>query len=1089
MALNFNPIGKKIEEILGGVVNVADKTGTAIGRGALGFGRGVVESGVNAGRTAADLPIQTAKNIFYLGKGDIEGLNRSQQNSYIGQRYGSKFAGDTSGLGNAAAFGLDVLGARGAGSLATQPLRIALGRGVASGAGIGGAYGLAQSAQQNDLSAGNIGRNIAIGAGIGAVGGAAAPIVGAAVRPTVKFATGLGEAGTVNPNANVGKRASQKRPVVRVDENPDATYQAQVGLPTYGVKKVSLVDKAARSTRSIIERQGEHGKEIAGMLRGSRDTEELYLAQLEKNLPTVRKLKGKEFENFVETTQGKAEAASPKVAKAVEEWQATHPGIRDRAVAAGLDVGDLGPKYYPHFIDYEKILKNKDSYNAALNHLVSTGQAENLPAAIKLLGHARDVSRNRKFGNLEASRIVDLPEYDKSSDSLRKYLQGSARRIAQTETFGAKDEKAMSLIAKAGEEGYDTQAIKNAYDIAVGAKRHGPDAEKITNAVRRYNTVTRLGLGAISNSAQNINTGIVTGHLRTLKSAVKLLSPKNREYVRDTGVIADAVLNDLREQAGVVGRGISKITAPGFQKVETLNRSIAATAGKDYALRLAQKGRPKDLETLRKIGVKGEIENKTLTPEQMVQASRGIVEKTQFKVDPQDLPGWASSPGGKLVAQFRTFSYNQGKFFSNEILKPMRKGNYVPLARLLAAMPVGYAIYETRRNINNRPEDENQARVATEVFSSTGGAGLVTDIFRGLVPLNGKYVPPDRRTSMAVSTFGGPTAGAAADLLGGISEAAQRKNIPEEGLDNKLAAGNNGEQYTDLTSLGRTGLRQVPIVGSRLQNTLLPYQKPDKPLQLIPGVSAAETAPAPNTKGLPDNGSLLTGANDTPEAKAAAKLKKETRKAELKTGLRLGGTAELDKAQGRIDTATAKFPDGLSDDSKKILTRHAKLNAAGREKFDANPKNTLALKVAEYEQNKLGGKLDKLQDYRARQSLARLKVTSDFSNDATALHGLSKAALKDYFAANPDQQGLFAEVQKLDKALTAAGIQDKSKFAYGLGSAPKKGSLDPYKYSVSLNAGGSAKPKVSFSSTRRVAGTAKKAPRKKAKVSIRKNVT
>jgi hypothetical protein len=38
-----------------------------------------------------------------------------------------------------------------------------------------------------------------------------------------------------------------------------------------------------------------------------------------------------------------------------------------------------------------------------------------------------------------------------------------------------------------------------------------------------------------------------------------------------------------------------------------------------------------------------------LTDAEKITAGRSMVERTQFKVDPQDLPGWASSPWGKVV--------------------------------------------------------------------------------------------------------------------------------------------------------------------------------------------------------------------------------------------------------------------------------------------------------------------------------------------------------------------------------------------------------------------------------------------------------
>lgn len=795
-------------------------------------------------------------------------------------------------------------------------------------------------------------------------------------------------------------------------------------LPTNGVKQVPALDKIFRSTRSVIERQGEHGQQLAGMLQRSRDTEELFQADLIKNLPTVMKLKGKDFENFVEATQGRADPNSPKIGQAISEWQAVHPTIRDRAVNAGLDVGDLGPTYYPHFIDYQRVFGDKNTYNQAINHLVETGQAKSAEDAIKLLGHARDVSRNRTFGNLEASRTIDLPMYDKTTNSLRSYLQSATRRISHTETFGAKDENALGLITKAGQQGFDTEAMKNAYDVAVGARKYNPSTEAFSRGVRRYITTTRLGLGALTNTSQSVNTGIVTGHLRTLGSMVKQLDPKTRDFVADTGTISDAILNDIRSQSGfesfgksLMGKVADKVTAPGFGAVEKFNRAVASTSGRDYALRLAQKG---DEKTLRKLGVTGEIKNKTLTKDQQIQAARKVVEKTQFKVDPQDLPGWVDSPGGKLVAQFRTFSYAQGKFFSNEIVKPAAKGNLVPLGRLLAAIPVGYGLYEVRRRVDGRPAEENKGRVAVESFSKVGGAGLAVDLFRGMVPLNGKYVPTDRRVSMAVGNFGGPAFGQATNLIGGVSEAIQRKNVPTDNptLEGKVGVGVSDGKYTDVTSLARQGIQQLPVAGTPIANRVLPYKKPD----------TAST----------DTGSVLTGDTTTPEYKQAQKDKKAERQAALDAGTRLGGTKELNAAQTRIDSAQAKLPTDMSGKSKDVLTRYAKLNAKGKDKFSADPKNTLSLHEAQYEQKKLNGDLNSVDDYKAKESLAKERVTSNYSNDALDLYGMSKARQKAYLQGRPDADKLYAEAQKLDKALVDAGFISSAKYKYGLGSKGKK---------------------------------------------------
>lgn len=841
-------------------------------------------------------------------------------------------------------------------------------------------------------------------------------------------------------------------------------------LPTIDTRKVSNTDKAFRSTRSVIERQGEKGKELAGGLQKARDTQELYLADLQKQMPSVTKLasKGKnalvnkDFENFVDATQGLAKPKNELVAKAIQEWKATHPSIRQRAVDSGLEVGDLGENYYPHFIDYDEVFKNKNTYNQSLNHLVKTGQAKNVEEAIKLLGYARDVSRNRQFGNLEASRLIDLPFYDKTPNSFISYLNGSTKRIAQTETFGKGDEKALKMIADAGQEGYDTEAMKNAYDVAVGAKLYNPTTSKITGGIRKYVTTTRLGLGALTNVSQNVNTGIVTGHLRTLKAMAKQLDPKVREYARDTGVISDALLNDLKTQQGyssftskVLGKGINKITAPFFGTVEKFNRAVSATAGRDYALRLAQKG---DEKTLRKLGVTGKI-GKELTEAQQIQASRKIVEKTQFKVDPQDLPGWADSPGGKLVAQFRTFSYNQGKFVSNEILKPASKGNLLPLGRLMASLPVGYGLYEARRVIDGRPEEEDKTKIGLASFQKVGGAGLVLDMYQALNPLGSKYIPSDRRASMAVGAFGGPAVGIAVQGVGAISEAIQRKNTPkdESRLDGKLVVANSGEDYTDLTQLARFGLSQVPAVGTPIKNRLLPYKKESEA-----DTGKTESARPKGQVAVTDKSEKDSSGDYTSRDKYDSILNAyEKSDGELKN-IQKYDNAELKKAisdvKSEIDNElkTLGLPAVKSD--SKLAREYASykksdsddaLNSFLRETYKANPpkkeareemKKWLGADVPEpndeianswidYKLKMKDGEYSEIDARNKRKELVTDTFKSGLSNIEKDLYSVSEEDLEAYVEDGSVTEESIAKALEVEKQLFDAGLIEKETLA------------------------------------------------------------
>jgi hypothetical protein len=202
--------GTIAHSFLGGLANaVTHPVQTAVG-----IGKGLVDSAVNAGKTIADFPVEATQGLYHLGAAGFDALagnkqaaiqhlqqlNQDYQKSYINQKYGSKYAGDTSGLGNAGSFALDMAGLKGGGALIKEGAKTAVedgllkaagktaAKGAAEGAGFGGAYGVTNAAQQNDLSAGNIAKNVAGGAAAGAVGGAALGGGGALIKGGLKEA-------------------------------------------------------------------------------------------------------------------------------------------------------------------------------------------------------------------------------------------------------------------------------------------------------------------------------------------------------------------------------------------------------------------------------------------------------------------------------------------------------------------------------------------------------------------------------------------------------------------------------------------------------------------------------------------------------------------------------------------------------------------------------------------------------------------------------------------------------------------------------------------------------------------------------------
>jgi hypothetical protein len=572
-------------------------------------------------------------------------------------------------------------------------------------------------------------------------------------------------------------------------------------------KKTSLLQQGFNRARNVISQQGEPGKQLAGKLQESRDIAETTAGKWVSQLPTVQKLKGKEFQNFVDVAEGREHPLNQRVAKAAEEWDKVRQDVYTTAKNLGLDIGKL-ENYFPHRFD-PKMFEDKKTYAAAINHLVETGQAQNTTEAAKLLRNAQDVIRNRRQGNLEMERMVNLPMYEKTPKALFDYIEQAAERIGQVHSFGKDDTEALKLINQMADEGFDASTARSLFDISVGAQKYGETQKKISGVLRKYNAITKLGTGAITNVGQSVNTATVVGAIRTLlKAPGAALNPKAKEFALKAGVTLDGVINDLREGAGFSGKVLGSITAPGFNKVEKFNRTLAAWAGKDYADTLAKRAVNSRgaRKVLAKMGLNAEeivARGGKLTEEEQIKAARSIVERTQFKVDPQDLPGWVSSPWGKVVTQFKSFAYNQTAFLKREILDELAKGNVQPLVRFVAiGIPAGMGIQELKNLVRNRPSEEDSTARVVQGYSQAGGFGLAGDLYTGFFPQNKGYLSPERKAQMAQNALLGPTFGTATEALTST---------------NKALSG-------DSEDLQRFGLRQVPIAGGTLSNTLLPYK-------------------------------------------------------------------------------------------------------------------------------------------------------------------------------------------------------------------------------------------------------------------------
>ncbi|MFH0809103.1 MAG: hypothetical protein V2A77_01325, partial [Pseudomonadota bacterium] len=436
-----------------------------------------------------------------------------------------------------------------------------------------------------------------------------------------------------------------------------------VPYTSQGPQKTTRFPQFWNRTRNVIEAQGPFGKVLGGKLHLAREVSEQTAGGWSSRMPTVKALTEREFDTFVDLAEGKYTLSDPVLNKAMAEWTAVRDEIWNRATAAKLKVGKQ-QDYFPHV--YEPgTFSDRHSFEKAAQYLIKSGQAKNLAEAEQILYKATNVVR-RKQGNLEYERIVDLPGYKRDKDALYGYIISSAERISHAEQFGPHYEKSAQILGKIRKSGYDDQAAANAFNVATGSTEYGTLQRQISGGIRAGVTLTSMQTSAIANASQLINTATVGGVAKTIRNIPKAIWSKDAaDYAERIGVTLDYVLRDLKEGGGWVGPGlIGKVGAPGFMLVEKFQRRLAALVGREFALDEAAKamrGSANAVEKLDMMGLDGKgivARGGNLTDAEMATASRRLVERTQFKVDPQDLPLLADSPWGKVIMQFRTFSYN-----------------------------------------------------------------------------------------------------------------------------------------------------------------------------------------------------------------------------------------------------------------------------------------------------------------------------------------------------------------------------------------------------------------------------------------------
>lgn len=496
-------------------------------------------------------------------------------------------------------------------------------------------------------------------------------------------------------------------------------------------KDPGVLHRTFGSISNYLERSGDGGKLINRGVQRSRDYFEKKAGDAMVTLRDAGFKPGMKDESVgkvwdaiesgnVKGLTGEEKRLATGIVKVVQK-------VRKDAVDAGMDIGDLGSTYLPRWY------KNDDP---------------------EMLG-LWNKKFNQRFGNLEKKRLTDEEGYEKTAESLARYVQRAYERIGRAKEFGQNDEDLEAMLKLAASESKDKKhfdRLERYTKNALGDSDQNTGWHRLSDVARQYEAYTSLQRSAFANAGQQVNTITVAGIKNWGKGAIKYITDKNsRDWAARTGVYGDHILGSLQHQyAGVGGGEFSKnaairafkkhVAVPGMQAVEKFNRANSVLAGREFAKDLLKKSANGNKRAQRQLKDYFPDLKSTdkVTDEQIVDAARQLVKRTQFKVDPVDLPNWATdSPVGKLIFQFRSFGYRQTNFLAREVIGEALRGNFAPMVRFLAVgVPVGAGIQWGKDEVKNvaanaalpeaQGDEEKKSLLERAIggFSQVGGGGL-----------------------------------------------------------------------------------------------------------------------------------------------------------------------------------------------------------------------------------------------------------------------------------------------------------------------------------------------------------------------------
>ena len=316
------------------------------------------------------------------------------------------------------------------------------------------------------------------------------------------------------------------------------------------------------------------------------------------------------------------------------------------------------------------------------------------------------------------------------------------------------------LVKAVEAEGFSGAQFRTVLETLAGRTYYNEAMKKVAVATTSLQVATKLPLAVLANASQAVLTTSWTGIRASLKAARALTNKSTREDYARALAVHEHIIRGIGRSVDSEGLALTSFEKAAdwtlrftqFSRIERWNR-IHAAAATQVAIRdklvkaAAGRLRGNQLDSARKMlgelgmdlnvlardlnKVEGAAEAFFSSPKYLKMETNAIIkgaQKTQFFPGKLRTPSAWSSPVGRVLFQFKTFSTGQSRFFRDAILTEWSNGNVAPLATLLSFSPIaGEIVGDTRAFIKGKNRTESGIVRYIDNASYIGGLGLFTD--------------------------------------------------------------------------------------------------------------------------------------------------------------------------------------------------------------------------------------------------------------------------------------------------------------------------------------------------------------------------